>query len=318
MSRIFLALTLALVSACTPEPKLDVAVSIDRKVARPALADFERETGTALAVTRFDPGAPPPKEFDVLWSANPATTIALANAGELAELPDELRRKRSGRFVDSRGRWLAVTADVRVIAYDRKRVDADAVPTRFEDILLPRYAGRMVLARPSSLSAAWHAATLFVARGPTPATAFFKDLAVRGAMFTNDEGEVLAAVAGEGPPIGVVSGAEAFAGRDSGFDIGILIPDQDGAGAGAVLMPTTVAIHRGATESARARQLVEYLTSARGQRRLVPLSSHLALDTKLGSRPGIITVRDVVAAAPSFEDTAAQLSSVRQALADLR
>ncbi len=316
MSRIFLAVALSLFSACTPEPKLDVAVSINRKVARPALADFERETGTALAVTRFDAAAPPPKEFDVLWSANPATTIALANAGELAELPDELRRKRSGQFVDSSGRWLAVTADVRVIAYDRKRVDADAVPTRFEDILLPRYVGRMVLARPSSLSAAWHAATLFVARGPAPATAFFKDLAVGGAVFANDEGEVLAAVAGEGPPIGVLSGADAFAGRESGFDIGILIPDQDGTG--AVLLPTTVAIHRSAADSARARQLVEYLMSASGQRRVVPLSSHLALDTKLGERPGILTVREVVAAAPSFEDTAAQLSSVRQALADLR
>lgn len=301
-------------AACTPEPKLSVAVSVGRAVARPVLSAFSHKTGTSIDFHRIEPEGQLPDQFDVLWSNDPAVTLELARAGQLAHLPADVLASREARYVDRGGTWIAVTADVRVIIYDPKRVDEDDTPTHFEDLLDARWATQVALARPIHLSPAWHAATLFAAKGAAPATAFFRDLESAGATFVNSDRDVLKAVIGDGPPIGVLSGEIAFASRDLGNTLGILIPDQDVEG--AVLLPTTIAIHQRAAESARARQLVQYLMSAPVSRQLALMSSRIAL-----TRPGktgipALSIGDLKVAQPTIEETVAQLNPARRALAN--
>ncbi len=299
-------------AACTPEPKLSVAVSIGRTVTRPVLSAFSHKTGTSIDFQRIEPGEALPDEFDVLWSSDPAVTIQLAKTGQLAHLPADVLTRREARYVDSGGTWIAVTADVRVIVYDPKRIEEDDTPTHFEDLLDPRWATRVALARPIHLSPAWHAATLFAAKGAAPAAAFFRDLESAGATFVDDDRDVLKAVTGDGSPIGVLSGEIAFASRDLGNSLGILIPDQDVDG--AVLMPTTLAIHRRAAESARARQLVQYLTSPPVSRRLALMSSRIALTRAGVTGVPTLSIADLKVARPTVEETVAQLNPVRRAL----
>jgi len=304
------------VTACTPEPKLSVAVSVRRSVAGPVLSTFAGDSGVALDTRYFDSGDTPPADFDVLWSDDAEATFALAAAGRLSKLPADLLYTRPSGLFDPDGMWVGVTADVRVFAYDPRRVPESDVPTRFENLLDPRWAPRLILAHPTSRSGAWHAATLFASKGAQPVTAFFRDLRVAGAQFAAGERQVLDGILGDGPPIGVLDGSVAFTSRELGGAIGIRIPDQDAAG--AVLRATTLAISQRGAKTPRALELARYLLSPSVGRRLALMSSHLALLENDTAPAGALALRDVKRALPSQKEIAAQLSAVRSELRDLR
>lgn len=312
ISLVVMLALLAVATGCTPEPKLSVVVSVRRSVAGPVLATFARETGAALDTRYLEPGDPMPAEFDVLWSDDPEAAVELAKAGRLAALPVDLLYTRPAGLFDPDGLWVGVTADVRVIVYDPQRVGQHDVPTHFEELLDPRWAPHVILADSTTRSAAWHAASLFATKGAQPTTAFFRDLRVAGAQFVADERRVLDGVAGTGPPIGVLDGEVAFGGRELGRQIGILIPDQDAAG--AVLRATTLAITRRGTDSPRAVEFARYLLSAPVGRRLALMSSHIALFKDDTAPTGALALGDIKRSLPSQKEIALHLRAVRAAL----
>ncbi len=315
-SLVVLLLVSVLMPACTPEPKLSVVVSLRRSAASPVLATFAKETGANLDLRFVAAGDEIGDDFDVLWSADPAVTINQADQGRLAKLPAPALASRPPQLVDPDGLWVAVTADLRVIAYDPERVEEASIPTRFEQLVDPRIAPQVVIATPLSSSASWHFAALFASNGAEPTTAFLRDLRRAGATFVADERAVLDAVAGAGPPIGVLDGEVAFTGRELNRRIAVLIPDQDGSG--AILRATTISIHKRSAPSTRALDLVTYLLSAPVGRRLALMSSHVALLGEDEPSAGTLTLRDLKIALPSQKEIAGQLSSVRRALRDLR
>ncbi len=304
------------VLGCTPEPKLSVVVSMRRSVASPVLRSFARETGADIEVSYVEPDAPLPDDFDVLWSSNPAPVFALASAAKLSRLSDAALATRPGEWRDPNGFWVAVSADIRVIAYDPERVDESAVPTRFEELLNPTWAKQLTFASPENFRSAWHAAALFASRGAEPASAFFRDLVSGGAVIASSDREVLASVGGKGPPIGVLDGEIAFTGRAIGRRIGVLIPDQDSFG--AVVRAATLSISSRAAQSDRAHQLVEYLLSSSVGRRLTMMSSHIALFEDQSAATSSIAIGDIRTAALGQTEIADQLSAVRRSLATLR
>lgn len=314
-SALLVAVAVSCVAACTPEPKLTVVVSVRRSIAHPILATFAGETGADLDMRFVERAAPVGDDFDVLWTADPWITFEQAESGRLAPLPSSALRNRPARLVDPQGLWVAVTADLRVIAYDPQRVDEATVPTRFEELIDPAFASRLAIAKPTSPSASWHIAALFASKGSQPTAAFFRDLGAAGAKFVDSERDVVQAVAGDGPPIGVLDGEVAFGARELGRRIGILIPDQDAAG--AIARATTLALNKRAADRQRALDLVQYLLSPPVGRRLGLMSSHLALLPEDQPTAGALTLREVKIAAPSQPEIAAQLSEVRRSLADL-
>ncbi len=306
----------SLLPACTPEPKLSVVVSLRRSAAFPVLSTFAKETGAELDLRFVSRDDKIGDDFDVLWVADPAVTFEKAANGQLGRLPSAALAARPPSLVDPDGLWAAVTADVRVIAYDPKRVDESTVPTRFEELLDPRIAPQVVIATPLSISSSWHIAALFASKGSEPTTAFLRDLRSAGADFVANDREVLEAVTGDGAPIGVLDGEVAFTGRELNRGIGVLIPDQDGSG--AILRASTLSISTRAATSQRALDLVQYLLSAPVSRRLALMSSHVALLADHEPTAGALALRDIKIAVTSQEEIARQLSSVRQALRDLR
>lgn len=293
-----------------------MVVSLRRSVAAPVLATFVRETGAPLDARYIEADEAIPAEFDVLWSDDPRAPVELAAVDRLAPLPAAALRGRPSGLFDPNGYWVGITADVRVIGYDPLRVDSTEVPTHFEELLDPRWASHVVLADPLTRSAGWHAATLFASKGSQPTSAFYRDLRKAGAVFVASERKVLEGLTGGGPPIGVLDGEVAFAARELGQSIGILIPDQDGSG--AVLRATTVALGKRAATSSRAGALIEYLLSPAVGRRLALMSSHVALLDDEAPTTGVVPLRDLKRALPSQTEVARQLSEVRRSLQDLR
>ncbi len=308
-----LAAVLLSLAACTPEPELSVTVSLRRSVAGPLLRTFAAKTGANLDVRYVKRSDPVGEDFDVLWTGDPAVTFGLADAGVLAPLPRAALAGRPSALADQEGLWAAASVDVRVFVYDPARIDEDSVPTRFEELLEPRWAKKLILARPDrSPSALWHAAALFAAKGAQPTAAFYRDLHDAGALFVESERDVLKAVAGKGRPLGVVDGEIAFSGRELGRGIGILIPDQDGMG--AVLRATTVALHRTAADSPRALALVEYLLSVPVARRLALMSAHVAPLRDGAPSAGALALRDLKATQATQEEIAAHVEAAQERL----
>lgn len=313
---LFFACCLAATAACTPEPELAVVVSVRRSVAAPVLATYTRESGAAVGVRYIDPEDAVSDDFDILWSDDPVQPVALARAGKLSPLPAAALHGRPAGTFDPDGLWVGITADVRVIGFDPQRVDRNESPTHFEELLDPRWAPHVILSSPSTRSGAWHAAALFASKGAQPTAEFYRDLKAAGAAFADSERGVLDAITGGGRPIGVLDGELAFAARELGQSIAILIPDQDGSG--AVLRATAVALGARAATSARAAALADYLLSAPVGRRLALMASHVALRDDDLPATGGVALRDLVRALPSQAEIARQLDEVRSRLSDLR
>jgi iron(III) transport system substrate-binding protein len=289
LPRLIVALTLALsvFSACTTEPSLVVAVAEPPSVVDPVLRTFAPQI-TAKIETVSASAADTSDEFDVLWDEDARRAAVLKRAGRLAPLPLELRALRPEAFRDPDGYWEALTADVRVIAYDPARIDDDQAPTHVRELAEPRWRSQLIMGDPHAGSGAWHAAALAVAGGG----ASLADLAHSdGVTVLASEREVIRALLDGGSPLALVDGEQAFAARERGHHVGILIPDQDEGG--AVLRATIVALSRRAAANPSARALVAYLLSASVGRRLTLMTNHIALLPEEATGGGSLRLADV-------------------------
>jgi iron(III) transport system substrate-binding protein len=255
-------------SACTTEPPLIVAVADRPSVVRPVLHTFAPEITAEIKTVPIE-GA---TEFDVLWDDDARRAAALQRRELLAPLPQDLLALRPAEFRDPDGYWEALTADVRVIAYDPQQIGDDEAPTHVRELAEERWRSRLAMGDPQQGSSAWHAAALAVAGGGGSLAAL---AAAQGVTVLPSERDVMRALTDGRFPLALVDGEQAFGARERGHHIGILIPDQDEGG--AILRSPVVALsHRGAANP-DARKLVAYLLSPPVARRLCLMTSHIAL-----------------------------------------
>ncbi|MGW0517773.1 extracellular solute-binding protein [Crossiella sp. NPDC003009] len=80
---------------------------------------------------------------DLFISQDAGALGLLENKDLLAELPDEIRQAVPGAYRSVGGRWVALSARARVIAYDSKQVSPAQLPTSADDLLLPRWRGKI-------------------------------------------------------------------------------------------------------------------------------------------------------------------------------
>lgn len=267
--RLFLLLAGALgLAACTTEPPVVVAVAGRPSIVEPVLHSFAPEVTSKIEPVPIAKAT----EFDVLWDEDARRALQLKAQGQLAPLPAELRERRPDGFRDPDGFWVAMTADVRVIAFDPRAIDEDEAPTRVRELAEPRWRSLLVMGDPKRGSSAWHAAAL-AAAGKENTVA---ELAAGGAVALVDrERDVMRAVTEGGHPLALVDGEQAFAARERGHRVGIFIPDQDEGG--AIVRASVVALSKRGAANADARKLVAYLLSAPVSRRLALMTSRVLL-----------------------------------------
>jgi len=289
ISRVAVAasLTLCALGACTTEPPLVVAVADRPSVVGPLLRSFAPQI-TAEIKTVPATAADASDEFDVLWDDDARRAVALKRAGRLAPLPAELRALRPDAFRDADGYWEGLTADVRVIAYDPQLVGDDEAPTHVRELAEPRWRSQLIMSDPRQGSCAWHEAALAVAGN----AGSLADLA-RGDGVTvfPTEREVMRALVEGLSPLALVDGEQAFAARERGHHLGILIPDQDEGG--AVLRATVVALSPRGASNPGARKLAAYLLSTSVGRRLTLMTSHIALLPEDAAGGGSLRLADL-------------------------
>ena len=117
----------------------------------PIIAQFAAATGikvdvrygstSEMAATLLEEGAHSPA--DVFFAQDPGGLGAVAKAGLLAPLPDDILSNVPERFRSSAGQWVGISGRARVVAYNTDRLKPENLPADIWDFTDPQWSGRI-------------------------------------------------------------------------------------------------------------------------------------------------------------------------------
>lgn len=271
-------------------------VSADEQIVRPVVAAFEAESGLKVRVVgdteatkalglaqrlRTEKDAP---RADVFWNSEAFLTAALAREGLLAPLsPDEIKGWRAD-LTGEGGLWRGFALRARVLVFNPKRVSAEEAPRTMHDLLAPRFAGKVAMARPQFGTTRGHMSALVAWWGEDAARAWMKGMRSNGLRLVDGNSAVVRAVAQGEADVGITDTDDAAAAERNGWPVGMVFLRHDlpasAAGAhrgalriGTMLIPNTVALVAGGPNEAGGRRLAAFLLSERVERLLAESES---------------------------------------------
>ena len=274
-----LALAFILLTSCSSKPAETVTLytSVDEPTARPIVEAFERETGIhvrlvtdteatksvglaeKLRAEKANPVA------NVFWGNEVFHTVNLADEGLFAPLTglpelDDIRPE----FRDAQDRWAGIGLRARVLAVNE---NAGQTAGSINDLLDPRFKGKVAMARPLAGTTGGHVAALYALWGEAKADDFFRKLRDNGALVLGGNGPVAEQVGSGNVMVGLTDNDDVFNAQRSRGELWLVLPDQDGIGTLAI--PTTVALIKRDDGSEAAKKLASFLLSPANEQRLI-------------------------------------------------
>jgi iron(III) transport system substrate-binding protein len=274
------------VSGCTAEAALPDKSSIvvyagrSEALIQPIVDQFTSDTGIAvevryagsaeLAAQLLEEGQNSPA--DIFFAQDAGALGAIAKAGLLTKLPDEILGLVSPQYSAADGSWVGVSGRVRVFVYNPDK--AANVPSSVFDLAEPEWQGRIGIA-PTNASFQAFVTAMRVLHGEEKTLEWLRAMKINGVIYEKNSA-ILEAVENKSVDAGLINHYYWFAmGREIGFenltsrlgqfaarDVGNLI---NAAGVGIV------------SDSNAARSFVEYLLSPTGQQYFVDETSEYPL-----------------------------------------
>jgi iron(III) transport system substrate-binding protein len=274
------------VSGCTAEAALPDKSSIvvyagrSEALIQPIVDQFTSDTGIAvevryagsaeLAAQLLEEGQNSPA--DIFFAQDAGALGAVAKAGLLTELPDEILGLVSPQYSAADGSWVGVSGRVRVLVYNPDNVAN--VPSSVFELAEPEWQGRIGIA-PTNASFQAFVTAMRVLHGEDKTLEWLRAMKTNGVIYEKNSA-ILEAVENKSVDAGLINHYYWFAmGREIGFenltsrlgqfearDVGNLI---NAAGVGIV------------SDSNAARSFVEYLLSRTGQQYFVDETSEYPL-----------------------------------------
>jgi iron(III) transport system substrate-binding protein len=242
--------------------------SADAQVADPLIDEFERQTGIRVDRVGDSEASKTVGLFnrllaekarpacDVFWSNEVVYMIQLQRQGLLATLDSPAVADWPAQFRGPDGQWHGLALRQRVIAWSPARVSAVDAPRSLEDLLDPKWKGRLAMANPQFGTTGGDVASWFAHYGDGRAKEILRQLAANAKRV---EGNSVAVREVERNLVDVclTDSDDVFAARERGVRLDMAPLDQDGRG--AMTFPNTVALIRNGPNAAEARLLAEFI-----------------------------------------------------------
>lgn len=277
-------------TATAPARTVVVFTAHDRVYSEPILKAFERASGiivepvydaeaakTTGLINRLLARQDDP-ECDVLWNNEVVQTEALAQAGVLASYRSPSAARIPDKFRDPDDRWTGFAGRVRVFVYNTTKfpIAPTATLAAFTD---SAHRGRGVIALPYYGTTFTHIGLLHERHGPEWLATWLNAAKANDTAFAPGNGAVVDLVASGERWFGLTDTDDARGAILEGKPIGVAIPD---AAEGAILIPNTVALVKGAPHADAGRALIDFLLSAEVERKLAEMpSAQIPLGTDL-------------------------------------
>ena len=234
-----LGLLLLAGSGCKPSTKPQVIcfVALDREFSSPILEDFERQTGVHVLV-KFDVESTKTvglttaiinerarPRCDIFWNNEILHTLRLQKLGLLEPFFPANGREWPKNYKAADGSWHGLAGRARVLIVNKDLVPQAERPTSINDLVDPKWKGKIGIAKPLFGTTATHAAVLFSVWEEAGAKKFFVDLESNARVMSGNK-QVAVDVA-EGRLLwGLTDTDDAIIERDKGAPVEIVFPDQ--------------------------------------------------------------------------------------------
>lgn len=278
-------------SADAETKELVVYTGRNETLVKPVFEAFEKATG--VKVTHKAAGATELANLIMEEKSDPKADIYLANdAGALEKLrmekalevytsdnlkkvPDDLKAADNS--------WYAVTARARVIMYNKTLVTEAELPKSLKDLADPKWKGQIGMATGANESVIANVTALRVTEGDQAAEKFLTDLKNNGLKIYKGHGDVRKAVGKGEIKLGWVNHYyyHLQTHEAEGNNVGVIYPDQDGAG--ATVNIAGAAIVKGAKNMANAKKFMDFLLTPETQKLFAELNYEMPV------LPGVAT-----------------------------
>ncbi len=308
-------------------PELVVHTTVDRTLSESIVGWYGTRTGT-MVLPQFDnesdartlanlrPFESPGAQCDVVWSNDITRTIRLKDKGLLAPFLPSNAADIPATFKAKDGTWYGCAAEARVLLVNTELVSDEAHPQSIQDLVDPRWKGKIGIARPSSGTSATHAACLCASWGEERTRDFFRKLKANGVKLFSSNRQVALAVGNGEIAVGLTNSSDAIAELVAASPVVMIYPDRGSDQLGTLFIPTTVAVVRGARHQRSAEGLANFLLSADVAK---ALATSAEARIPLGARSKIKSVTEtpqtVHAMAVDFETAAHFRDSIANFLA---
>ncbi|MGI8799197.1 MAG: extracellular solute-binding protein [Pseudonocardia sp.] len=152
VSAVAVTLLAGMLTACGGQPAdLTIYSGRNQQLVGELLEQLKREVGgtvevrygtsSELAAQLLEEGER--TQADVFFSQDAGALGELTAQGRLERLPDDVLNIVPAQYRAGDGNWVATSARVRVVAYDPRQVSAADLPTKLDDLVDPKWKGRI-------------------------------------------------------------------------------------------------------------------------------------------------------------------------------
>lgn len=326
-----IALT-CLASGCIGSSENEVVVysALDREFSKAILDDFQNESKVAV-LPKFDVESVKTvgltnaiineknrPRCDLFWNNEILHTLRLKKMGLLEPFECSTADGFPADYRSKQNDWYGFAARARVLIVNTEKLPREQWPDSINDLVDPKWTGKVAIAKPLFGTTATHAAVLFSKLGDEKATDFFQKLK-RNASVLSGNKQVALSVAKGTHLFGLTDTDDAIIEKEKGMPIEIIFPDQLADQMGTLFVPNTLCVIKGGPNTENAKRLAEFLLSKKVEIALSKCASaqfpvNPAIEEK--SRIEIENVKwmqvDFEAAAEKWETAAEKMTEIFQ------
>ena len=257
--------------------------AVDRPYVLQIVADFEQQTGikvdlqtdaeaskTTGLVNRLIAEKDNP-QADVWWSNEVFYTANLIEAGVLAAYQPPAVAEIDEQWRDEAGIYTPVALRARVLVVNADPANADLLKDirSLKDLTKPELKDKIAIALPKFGTTGGHVASLYQVWGEERADDYFRSLHQNGIKILGGNMTVVNYVADGQILVGLTDNDDVSHALAQDKPVRMVVPDQADGQLGTLLIPTTVALVRGAPREDNAKKLIDYLASRQVEQSLI-------------------------------------------------